>query len=512
MNRSVHPVRCLIICAAMLISTSVISHSLYGQAGLRESLERLDRNENGQIDPDEITPLARPYLERVGKARRMSVDRSNGIDKWQEAARIYFALKNGSSGKVLDRKTAIDPKGASSVRPFGTDPGEPLVPEFGLAEVKYRYTQADLDFVARTMRTHDENRDGYIDRREAARHEWTHRNPFDDDLDHDDRLSRLEMAQRYARRRLLEGASGELIKKAWRTGNGIRPSQSIEDNRRDSSRYGRRRGTRYYLTWTVLERFDLNKNGRLELKEASQLGIPTGSVDIDRSGDLSRDELQAYFLELQDQAAGFEEGLPGWFYELDANQDQQVSMIEFSEEWTQQKLEEFAALDINDDGLLTSFEVLTAKPMVGGSYRNDVAEVLPPRKTIISEINVSEDYLIGDLNVQLSITHSHVSSLDAFLTGPDGQRIELFTEVGGHDDHFDQTIFDDQSPSPITKAKPPFQGSFMPEAMVKRQPSLSYFSGKNIRGVWQLVIRGSRNERFGMLHNWSLIVKPSEDN
>jgi hypothetical protein len=97
------------------------------------------------------------------------------------------------------------------------------------------------------------------------------------------------------------------------------------------------------------------------------------------------------------------------------------------------------------------------------------------------------------------------------LTGPDGQRVELFTEIGGEGDHFDHTILDDQARYPIVKARPPYEGSYMPEALTKREPSLSSFNGKSIKGVWQLVIRGTRNERFGMLHSWALIVKPQED-
>jgi len=119
--------------------------------------------------------------------------------------------------------------------------------------------------------------------------------------------------------------------------------------------------------------------------------------------------------------------------------------------------------------------------------------------------------LIDDLNVQLSITHTHTSYLDAYLTGPEGQRIELFAEIGREGDHFDNTILDDQARYPIMKARPPFRGTCLPNAVVKKQPSLSHFSGKSVKGIWQLVIRGTRSERFGMLHSWSLIVKPQED-
>lgn len=477
----------------------------FGQAGLRDALEKLDRNGDGLIERDEITPLARPYLERIAKARRISLEQANRIDRLQEAARIYYALQNGVSG----RDVRPEPKG--SVLTFGPEKEEPLVPEFGLARVKFQYTQADLDEADRTMRRCDRNDDGYIDRREAARAPWTHRNPFDDDLNKDDRLTRLELTQRYARRRLLDNAADELVRKSRRVGNGIRRSTEEEKERKDQSQWWRRGGSDFWLTATLMGRFDANRNGRLEKEEAEGLNLPAVQVDADRDGEISRDELFNYVKERQTEASGGVEGLPGWFYELDGNRDGQVAMEEFATEWSEAKIREFTSLDVNGDGLLTVSEVTDSKAMVGGSYRNDEAVVLAPRKTIISEIEVNEDYKIGDLNVQLSITHSHVSYLDAYLTGPDGQRIELFTAIGGSSDNFDDTIFDDQSREPITRAKPPFQGKYLPEGLLNRQPGLSHFNGKSVKGVWQLVIRGTRNERFGMLHHWGLFVRPIED-
>ena len=204
------------------------------------------------------------------------------------------------------------------------------------------------------------------------------------------------------------------------------------------------------------------------------------------------------------------EGVPGWFFELDANDDGQIAMSEFATEWTDEKMAEFKSFDMNEDALLTINEITRAKSLMGGSFANRTAEILPPGKTVISEIVIDDDILVGDLNLQISLTHTHVSHLDCFLTGPDGQRIELFSGVGGHDDNFDNTVFDDQSRYPINKARPPFEGSFQPMALLKRQPSLSHYNGKNARGVWQLVVRGSRSDRFGMLHLWSLNIRPQE--
>ena len=491
----------LVVCFA---TQAVFQTSACAQAGLRDSLERLDTNEDGEIQPDEITPLARPYLERVAKSRKMSLDRPNRIDKWQEAARIYYALQNGVAGET------IRPEDYSMLKEFGPDKDQPLVPEFGLAKIKYKYIQEDLDEADQSLRRNDRNRDGYIDREEAKRGKWSHRDPFEEDLDKDNRLSRLELAQRYARRRLLKGASDELVQKARRVGNGIQPSERSQEKKKEKSRWSGG-GIETYLTTTILGRYDSNRNGRLDEQEPLALGIPPGRIDANRDGDLTREELQKYFTELQDEFGETSEIVPGWFYELDENRDQQIVMTEFAKEWSDEKIAEFASYDTNSDGILTATEIVQSRALVGGSYKNSTAEILAPRKTVISEINVEEDFIIGDLNIQFSITHTHDQYLDGYLTGPDDTRIILFEGVGGHDDHFDQTVLDDQSGQPIAKARPPFKGTFQPHAIMKRQPGLNAFNGKSMKGVWQLVIAGTRNDRFGMLHNWSMQVVPQSD-
>ena len=501
MNSRLQTPASILPCAIVLLCFGLRSETAFGQAGLRESLERLDRDQNGMLDPGEITTLARPYLERITRERRLDLDRPIEIYKLQEAARIYYALANGVAGE------RVRPKGGGTVVPFGPDDDQPLVPVFGLARVRYPYTLEDLDEADQTLRRYDRNDDDFINGREIDEVKWTHRNPFADDLNADGRLSRLELGQRYARRRLLRDDSGELVQKARRTGGEIRKSNDEKDA--DRSQWWRQGGNKYWLTASLMGRFDVNKNGRLEPNEVHSLGIPIGQVDIDRDGELTREELFALVTQMQNEAGDLTEGLPGWFYELDIDRDGQVAMHEFTTTWTTDKRQEFASLDVNKDGLLTSSEVLRATST--GGYRNETAQVLPPYRTIVSEIEIEDDFRIRDVDVQLSITHSHVEQLDGYLTGPDGQRIELFSSVGGGGDHFDQTVFDDQARISIAKARTPFKDSFLPEGLLKRQPGLSVFNGKSAKGVWQLIIRGSRSDRFGMLHSWNLRMKMIED-
>ncbi|MEC9094328.1 MAG: calcium sensor EFh, partial [Planctomycetota bacterium] len=79
---------------------AIPGESVNAQAGLRESLEKLDKNDNGFIDPDEVTPLARPFLERVLRNNRgfresTNYNRPLPISQIQEEARYYFAVRNG---------------------------------------------------------------------------------------------------------------------------------------------------------------------------------------------------------------------------------------------------------------------------------------------------------------------------------------------------------------------------------------------------------------------------------
>lgn len=478
----------------------------FGQSGLRESLERMDRNENGSIDPEEVTTLSRPYLERIlkGRSSRDPFDRPIPISKIQESARIYYALKNGVAGT----RVYADPD--VTVKTFGPADDEAMVPGFGLADVRFPYTPNDVEEAQDTLDRCDRNGDGMIDRREATRNRWTHRNPFDDDLNKDNQLSLMELAQRYARRRLLSSDAGELIQKAQRAGSDVRPS-SPKSTRRNSD-WWRSGGSDFWLTASLISRFDNNRNGRLETEEAIQTGLPIGQIDLNRDGEIVRDELFEYVGTIQRQAGDATEGLPGWFYELDLNKDNQVALNEFAidGEWSVARREEFNRYDLNRDGLLTAEEALQFNAVTGGSYQNSDPIVLPPKRTMISEIEVEDDYPIRKMTVQISLTHTSTGQLDAFLTGPNGERVELFTEVGGGGNHFENSIFDDSSPTPITKAKAPFEGSYRPEAVDRREPGLAQFNGKSVKGIWQLVIRGSRSDRFGMLHSWGLNVTPEE--
>ena len=503
---------CLPLIATLFALCCVPAERAFAQAGMREALVKLDRNKDGRISPSEITPLARPYIERIARARRMDLGKPNEIDRLLDAARIYYALRNGVSGRD------IRPGGKKTVIPFGPKHDEPLIPQFGIGSLRYRYVKADLEEANRTMRRYDANRDGFIDVIEASRNRWTHRDPFNMDLNKDGRLSKMELVQRYARRRMLEGSSQEVWRKARRIGGlmprkrRVRTTEILSDDERRRRNFERnRRDGNYWLARTIVGRFDANRNGRLEADEADRAGLSIPKMDSNKDGVLAREELHSYFSQ-QDRPRLTPKELPGWFNDLDKNKDNQIAMSEYTKDWTPEKFEEFMSMDRNNDGFLTMAEATAEGAVIGGSsFFNRRHYVLPSRKTIIADLDIPSDLIVDSVKVQLSITHTFVSALDGYLIGPKGQRVELFTGVGGRDDHFERTIFDDEAKDPISRARPPFRGTFKPESAERKQPSLNQFKGKSAKGTWRLVIRGQRSDRHGMLHSWGLIIKPQKN-
>ncbi|HBJ34183.1 MAG TPA: calcium sensor EFh [Planctomycetaceae bacterium] len=499
----------------LITLASVWAIGLLGSAQAQsEWVRRLDANNNGYIEPNELSDRSRAFFDRFARDAGIDLNRTNSIARLEEAARRFF------DSRKTDSSTAIGtPQVTSSIKGFEPDEGRFVVPEFGSPQVRFPYTKSHLSSAQELLTRYDRNRDGVLTFDEIESSRWRGPSPQDCDLDRDGKLTLVELAQRYSRREALDKQE-EILKRFAASQNQAAVSASATSMRGSDDRGSYERGPRgssqadrgsRALAYSIIERFDSNKNGTLEPREMASVGIDIAKTDFNRDGRVDRNELGDYlFQEMEREGNDLSDLLPTWFFERDSNDDGQIEMAEFTDQWDAGKADEFAVYDSNGDGIITPDEILSSKQVMGGNYANQEAKVLLPRSVVVSEIQVGESVVIGDLNVQLSITHSFAEQLDGFLISPDGQRIELFAGVGGSDDHFDRTVFDDEAPINITRSRPPFRGNFQPGAVVKRQPSLSSFKGKNLQGVWQLMIRSSRSDRSGVLHDWALIVKPDQ--
>ncbi len=505
--------QCISGTATSLLVWLVVASSTACAQG--EWISRMDDDGNGFIEPDELSDRGREYLLQFTRPYGIKLTRPNSVRILEEAAKRYRARRDNASNAAQQFSAE------NGIRGFNTDREAPVIPGFGISEIPFPYSQSDLERAQRSLDRSDQNDDGILDTQEIAAADWNDRDPWENDLNHDRKLNILELAQRYAKRRLLEERAALMPpttqdSQANQSGaeNGVDRRAAFEQSFR-ASRAGQSfngdRGSRS-LAESIVERYDFDRNNLLDPNEMTSVGFSIPQLDLNRDGRADRDELAKFLAEESEtSAAQSQEFIPTWFFEKDMDRDGQVAMSEFSAEWSPEKIAEFDSYDLNHDGIITSTEILESKTVVGGRFNNQQAQILIPRSTILSEIVVDEDYLIGDLNVQLSITHTSVGLLDGYLIGPDGEQIELFTGVGGSDDHFNKTIFDDDAGMSIARARPPFEGSFQPEAIERRGQSLNRYRGKNLKGTWQLMIRGSRSERAGILHGWSLIVQPNRE-
>ncbi len=130
----------------------------------------------------------------------------------------------------------------------------------------------------------------------------------------------------------------------------------------------------------------------------------------------------------------------------------------------------------------------------------DVPLNISDLQTITSEIVITDTGEVNDLDVRVDITHTYDGDLDVFLIGPNGTRVELFTDVGGSGNNFSGTILDDEASTSITSGSAPFVGSYRPEG------NLGVFDGMDITGTWTLEIRDDANLDQGSLNAWSVII------
>lgn len=118
--------------------------------------------------------------------------------------------------------------------------------------------------------------------------------------------------------------------------------------------------------------FDRNRDGKLSLEELAVRYARRRQVESDDRGrrDDRRDRREEKTVSIPDVFGGrksyrtsdssLKEGLPGWFADKDKNSDGQVSMAEYTNEWSEKLVEEFFAFDLSGDGVITQRECLDA--------------------------------------------------------------------------------------------------------------------------------------------------------
>jgi len=141
----------------------------------------------------------------------------------------------------------------------------------------------------------------------------------------------------------------------------------------------------------------------------------------------------------------------------------------------------------------------------------DPAKSLGPMKQ--AAITITDDFIIEDIDVFVTIDHTNVFDLHIYLESPAQTRICLnmydFKDEFFQGKGYDQTIFDDEAPFGIEQGKAPFTGRFRPRA-VGKDNLLSAFDGESLAGTWKLQVEDMFYHDTGSLKSFKMLVTVPE--
>ncbi len=125
-------------------------------------------------------------------------------------------------------------------------------------------------------------------------------------------------------------------------------------------------------------------------------------------------------------------------------------------------------------------------------------------------IEVPHHFIIHDIDVGITLTHTSVFDLQIFLQSSAGATICLnmynLDPPLNKGANYTQTIFDDEALLAIEQAQPPFTGRFRPIEPYK----LSEFDDEDAYGPWRLRVYDAFYADTGTLDSFELIITTPE--
>lgn len=132
----------------------------------------------------------------------------------------------------------------------------------------------------------------------------------------------------------------------------------------------------------------------------------------------------------------------------------------------------------------------------------DIPDDGPPVEFYIevSGLNSSTiDESFGLLSVCFDITHTYLADLHISLIAPDGTSVGIVSAIGGGDDNFTSTCFDQNASTPIGSGSAPYTGSYIP---IDNLGEVN--NGQIGNGTWTLRIHDNWAQDAGNLNVWTL--------
>ncbi len=158
------------------------------------------------------------------------------------------------------------------------------------------------------------------------------------------------------------------------------------------------------------------------------------------------------------------------------------------------------------------FYAVNSEPFSIGSFEttctiydsNDIPKQIPDNNSsgITSIINVSDNFVVTDVNVNIDISHTWIRDLQIYLKSPDGTEVLLYDRSCGSGNVGKvniNAIFDDAATTTVCdNANPAISG------ITKSDNLLSTFNNVSSQGDWTLKIVDNAAQDTGTLNNWSV--------
>jgi len=123
-------------------------------------------------------------------------------------------------------------------------------------------------------------------------------------------------------------------------------------------------------------------------------------------------------------------------------------------------------------------------------------------------IYIPDHFIIDDLDVVLTISHTNVFDLQISIRHPTGPTCWLNSPDLGNavmGPNYILTIFDDEAGTPIEQGAPPYTGRFTP----LEGNTLSIFDGRDAFGTWRLRIYDWYYSDSGTLDSFEITIETS---
>ena len=317
----------LLACSIMAVFTFCASAEAQ-KFDFGEYLKKKDTNRNGRIDPDEMSDSTRGFLRKMGFDHSKSVSISKILAK---ASNDKKEAKARSSQTSRERKVPGFGVEKESSSGSGSRFGSSTSTSSSKSSKSSKYSDSVKRQVDDSLRKYDRNKDGSLDRSEIKAARWGSPPPEQSDSNRDGRLSKSELANRYASREQYYSSSRdrgsrsssdrdrEMAKRKEYEDRARREKERERDRYRSSGSSSTSSSSRpsYSRSSTssssksspakssdsqakyekyaesLINQYDGDKNGKLSREETKKMRRPPAGADTDKDGFITKSELVA---------------------------------------------------------------------------------------------------------------------------------------------------------------------------------------------------------------------------